>query len=80
MPEIEFDTAAEPFCAASSDAFATRADSSADEDTFFIEFGHVKNRRVGILDFGRLASVAASSSLDVDCAAFEALVTRRRHR
>ena len=37
MPEIEFDTAAEPFCAASSDAYATRADSRAEEETDFIE-------------------------------------------
>jgi hypothetical protein len=37
MPEIEFDTAAAPFCAASSDAFATRADSRAEEDTAFID-------------------------------------------
>ncbi len=37
MPEIEFDTATAPFCAASSEARATRADSRAEDDTVFIE-------------------------------------------
>ena len=75
MPEIEFCTACEPFCAADSDCFATPADCVALSDISFIACAMLSTEALVSRISRDCFSAAASSCTEVFCAASVAFVT-----